>query len=112
MNEFPSAIKCFNEDLEACLVHLKYPLGQRKFIRTTNLLERAFEEEKRRTKVFPQHENEKSLTGLVFTVLYNASRNWRRIPMKEAELKLLRNIRKLMSPKDDDDDFVSIKSVA
>lgn len=29
---YPSAIKSFNEDLEACLVHLKYPLDHRKFI--------------------------------------------------------------------------------
>jgi transposase-like protein len=112
INEYPSAVKCFNEDFEACIVNLKYPSGHRKFIRTTNLLERAFEEEKRRTKVFPQHANEKSLTGLVFTVLWNASLNWRRIAMREDELKLLKNIRKLMCPNDTNVDFISYKSVA
>jgi putative transposase len=39
---YPSAIQCFNEDLPSC----KYPLGHRRYIRTTNLLERSFEEQK------------------------------------------------------------------
>jgi len=112
IDEYPSAVKCFNDDIEACLVHLKYPLGHRQFIRTTNLLERAFEEEKRRTKVFPQHSNEKALLGLVFSVLHNASLNWRKIAMKDSELKLLKNIRKLICPNDHNEDFISYKLVA
>ncbi len=112
IDEYPSAVKCFNDDLEACLVYLKYPLGHRQFIRTTNLLERAFEEEKRRTKVFPQHSNEKALLGLVFSVLHNASLNWRRIAMKDSELKLLKIIRKLICPNYHNDDFISYKLVA
>jgi transposase-like protein len=55
---YPAAIQCFNEDLEACLAHLRYPEGHRRYIRTTNLLERTFEEQKRRTKVLPQHQHE------------------------------------------------------
>ncbi len=66
INQYPSMIKSFNEDMEACLTHLKFPAEHRHFIRTTNLIERAFEEEKRRTKVFPQHQSEKALTGLVY----------------------------------------------
>jgi transposase-like protein len=33
-----------------CIAHLKFPLGHRLAIRTTNLLERLFGEERRRTK--------------------------------------------------------------
>jgi transposase-like protein len=112
IDNYPSAVKCFSEDLEACLVNLKYPLGHRKFIRTTNLLERAFEEEKRRTKVFPQHANEKALTGLIFSVLYRASQNWKRIGMRDDELKILKNIRKLMTNEDSNGDYISYKLVA
>jgi transposase-like protein len=112
IDEYPSAVKCFNEDFDACIVHLKYPSGHRKFIRTTNLLERAFEEEKRRTKVFPQHANEKALTGLVFSILWQASQNWRRIAMRDEELKLLKNIRKLMSPEDISSDYISYELAA
>ena len=42
---------CFRDDFEACIAHLRFPLSHRKVIRTTNLLERLFGEERRRTKV-------------------------------------------------------------
>lgn len=45
--DYPSMIKCFVEDLEASLVHLKLPAAHRKNVRTTNLCERSFEEERR-----------------------------------------------------------------
>jgi hypothetical protein len=43
---------CLDDDFEACIAHLKFPLGRRRAIRTTNLLE-LFAEERRRTKVIP-----------------------------------------------------------
>ena len=45
--EFPSACACLNEDLEALLAHLKVPWRHRRFVRTTNLIERSFVEERR-----------------------------------------------------------------
>lgn len=104
---YPSMVKCFQDDLECCLTHLKFPEEHRRFIRTTNVLERAFEEEKRRTKVMPQHANEKSLTSLVFAVLWRASKKWVRIPMDEYDLALLRNIRNLICPEDLDIKYIS-----
>jgi putative transposase len=95
---YPSAMQCFNDDLESCIAHLKYPSGHRRYIRTTNLLERAFEEQKRRTKVFPQHQHERSALGLVFAVLKRASDSWSRVSMNELEFVQLRNIRSLMCP--------------
>jgi transposase-like protein len=109
---YPSMVKCFSEDLDSCLTHLKFPAEQRQFIRTTNMLERAFVEEKRRTKVFPQHASEKSLTGLVFSVLWRASKKWHRIQMTESDLIILRNIRKLICPKDDNSEFISYELAA
>lgn len=61
--EFSAAVQCFSEDLDACLVHLKFPAGHHRFVRTTNLLERAFEEEKRRTKILPRHAHERGMMG-------------------------------------------------
>ena len=49
----PAAMRSFSDDLEACLVYLRCLLIHHKSIRTTNLLERAFEEGRRRTKVIP-----------------------------------------------------------
>lgn len=111
-DQYPSMIKCFNEDIESCLTHFKFPAEQRHFIRTTNMLERAFEEEKRRTKVFPQHENEKALTGLVFAVLWRSSKKWMRIPMGDSDLIILKNIRKLICPNDSDSKLISYELAA
>ena len=33
---------CFEEDFEACVAHLVFPVTHRKAIRSTNLLERLF----------------------------------------------------------------------
>ena len=41
---YPAAIRCFLDDLDSCLTHLRYPLAHRRYIRSTNLLERAFVE--------------------------------------------------------------------
>ena len=44
----------FQDDFEACIAHLRMPVRHRKAIRTTNLLERLFGEERRRLKVIPR----------------------------------------------------------
>ncbi len=51
--ELPSAARCFLDDFQACTAYLKLPVAHRRAIRTTNLLERLFGEECRRTKVIP-----------------------------------------------------------
>jgi len=109
---YPAAIQCFNEDLEACLVHLKYPEGHRRYIRTTNLLERTFEEEKRRTKVLPQHQNERGAVGLVFAVLWRVSHKWNHVSMTKLELAQLKNIRALICPENQSTSFISYQLAA
>lgn len=109
---YPAAVKCFTEDLEACLTHLKYPLGHRKFIRTTNLIERAFAEEKRRTKVIPAHVNEKGAIKLVYAVLLRASQRWVRVTMSPLELAQLRSLRQTIHPHDQIEDMISYRRAA
>ena len=48
---FPPAVKCFLDNFEACIAHLGFPIAHRRVIRTTNLLERLFGEERRRMKI-------------------------------------------------------------
>ena len=91
---YPSLICCFSDDLEAILGHLKLPVRHRKSVRTTNLIERSFEEERRRTKVIPGFFTEQSCLKLVFSVLIRASKRWRRIVMDEMELKQIDTLRK------------------
>lgn len=50
--QYPSAIKSLADDLEASLAHLQAPVAHRKFVRTTNLIERSFEEERRALKLY------------------------------------------------------------
>jgi len=109
---FPAAVKCFTDDLEACLMHLKYPEAHRRFIRSTNLLERAFEEEKRRTKILPQHQHERGALGLVFGVLHRTSKRWHGVKMTDTELAQLRHIRNLMCPKAGESQFISFRTAA
>lgn len=109
---YPSALQCFSDDFDACIKHLKYPSGHRRFIRTTNLLERAFEEQKRRTKVFPQHQLERSCLGLVFAVLKRAADGWVKVSMNELELAQLRNIRNLICNYEQSINYISYQLAA
>lgn len=113
--KYPSMIKCFNDDLGACLVHLKYPYGHRRSIRTTNLIERSFAEQKRRTKVIPNHVNERGAMKLVYGTLIRAAGRWQRVRMDEADLVLLKTLRKTMckdQPVTITDDRISFKQAA
>jgi hypothetical protein len=49
----PSSVACFMDDFEAAIAHLTMPITHRRAIRTTNLLERLFVEERRRLKIIP-----------------------------------------------------------
>jgi putative transposase len=49
-DNLPSAVACLEDDFEACIAYLRFPLGHRRAIRTTNLLEPLFGEERRRTR--------------------------------------------------------------
>jgi transposase-like protein len=52
-NRYPSAMKAFLEDLETCWANLRCPGAHHRYIRTTNVLERAFDEQNRRTTTTP-----------------------------------------------------------
>jgi transposase-like protein len=84
---FPSAMRSLSDDLEASLAHLKVPVRHRKCVRTTNLIERSFVEERRRTKTLPYFMTEKSCLKLVFATLWRASVRWQRIRISELEQK-------------------------
>jgi len=97
----PTMTNCFQADLQACLAHLEFPAGHRRYIRTTNLIERAFVEQKRRTKVIPAHINEKGAMKLVYGSLIRAARDWQRVRMDRLELSQLKHLRKTMIPEED-----------
>ena len=63
------AIACLAEDLDALVVHLRYPTTHRRRWRSTNLLERSLAEVKRRSKVIGRFPGESSCLTLVWAVL-------------------------------------------
>jgi transposase-like protein len=91
--ELPTVVQCFTDDFEACIAHLRFPLRHRKVIRTTNLLERLFLEERRRTKIIPHAFGERPVLKLMYAAVIRAADRWRGIPIGEFEQRQLRAIR-------------------
>jgi putative transposase len=91
--ELPSATSCFLDDFEACIAHLRMPIAHRRAVRTTNLLERLFGEERRRTKVIPHAFGERAVLKLMYAALLRASATWRRVVVSEFELRQLEELR-------------------
>jgi putative transposase len=90
----PSAVACFEDDLEACIAHLRLPVTHRRATRTTNLLERLFVEERRRLKIIPNGFGEKAVLKLMFAALIRAAERWRGLRFSEFELRQLAAVRK------------------
>lgn len=86
---YPAAMRSFSDDLEASLAHLELPLAHRQFVCTTNLIERSFEVERRRTKTLPRFFGERSGLKLAFAVLWRASQRWQRVRISSLERKQL-----------------------
>jgi putative transposase len=93
-SQYPSATACFSDDLAASLAHLRLPEGHRIHCRTTNLVERSFVEERRRTKVIPRFRDERSCLKLVFATLIRAAQRWMRVRMTELQQAQLAQLRR------------------
>lgn len=89
----PEACRCLRDDSAASLNHLLAPIRHRLYVRTTNLIERTFVEERRRTEVIPHLWDEKSLLKLVFGVLMRVSHRWCRPAFSIAEEIMIKNMR-------------------
>jgi putative transposase len=92
--DFPEACRCLLDDGKASLNHLQVPPRHQQYVRTSNLAERAFEEERRRTKVIPQLWDEGGLVKLVFAVLMRVSERWGKKCFSEFEQRQIRTLRR------------------
>lgn len=91
--DLPSAVACLQDDFEACIAYLKFPLAHRRTIRTTNMLERLFGEERRRTKVIPHAFGERALLKLIYASLIRAAQRWNGFCISPFERRQLDAIR-------------------
>jgi putative transposase len=89
-----NALRCFDDDFEACIAHLRLPVTHRRTTRTTNLLERLFVEERRRLKIVPNAFGEKAVLKLMYGALIRAAERWRGLRVTEFELRQLDAVRK------------------
>jgi len=85
---------CFMDDFEACIAHLRFPVTHRRAIRTTNLLERLFFEERRRLKIIPNAFGERAVLELMFGALIRAAERWKSIKATEFERRQLSAVKK------------------
>lgn len=91
--EFPEACRCLQDDAEASLNHLHILPRHRQYVRTTNLVERSFLEERRRTKTIPHLWDERSLLKLVFATLVRLSDRWSRRQFSQLEQEMIIDLR-------------------
>jgi transposase-like protein len=92
--QYDSAVACFMDDFEACIAHLRFPVTHRRAIRTTNLLERLFVEERRRLKIIPNAFGERAVLKLMFGALIRAAERWKSIKVTEFERRQLSAVKK------------------
>jgi putative transposase len=91
--QYPAAVACFTEDLDPLLAIHRVPVRHRIRVRTTNLAERSFTEERRRTKVIPRLMDEQAAMKLVYATMIRAADRWCRVSISNLErhqLTLLR----------------------
>ena len=80
LQTYPTAVACLKRDLDACLTFYAFPKAHWKTIRTTNVIERLFNEVKRRShKMAAAFRNEDSCLLLFYAVV--RSLKFRRITM-------------------------------
>lgn len=70
-------------DLEELLIFYDLPKAHWKKVRTTNVIERAFREVRRRTRPMSSFTNTASCERIVFVVISHLNRSWERKTLKE-----------------------------
>ena len=84
--EFPTACETFARHLEECLTFYRFPERHWKHIRTSNVIERAFKEVKRRTRVVGRFPNETSALVMVFSLLEEEKVKWQKVGMRAEDI--------------------------
>ena len=73
------AVKCMKKDLFCCLYYYDFDKSIWKSIRTTNILERAFREVRRRTRPMNLFPNGDSCVRIMYAITRMLNNNWERI---------------------------------
>lgn len=87
--EFPTATGVLGQHLRECLTFYRFPERHWKSIRTSNVLERALREIRRRTNVIGRFPTETSALMVVFGVLEEERLKWRAIGMTPDNVRVI-----------------------
>ena len=79
----PRAVACVQRDLEQLLSFFAVPAAHWKKVRTTNVIERAFREVRRRTRPMSSFSNLESCDRIVYGVISHLNSSWERKPLPE-----------------------------
>lgn len=81
---YPKAVTCLRKDLEELLNFLDMPLDHRVKVRTTNVIERAFREVRRRIRPMSCFTNAASVDRIIYGVISHLNKRWREKPLLES----------------------------
>jgi transposase-like protein len=95
--EFPVACGVLSQHLEECLTFYRFPQLHWRTIRSTNALERAFKEVRRRTDVIGRFPGETAALAVVFGVLEEERLKWKGVRMKVDDLDWLEQAAQALS---------------
>ena len=79
----PNAVDSLERDFEDMLPFFDCPKLMWKKLRTTNVIERAFREVRRRTRTISCFQNRESVERIIFAIFYRQNNAWREKPLKE-----------------------------
>lgn len=93
-----SFVDKLQKNLEAALTYYKFPEAHWKHIRTSNSIERLFEEVKRRTKIIPSFNNESACLMVCHAVIVELTKkkHWNKLVIESKEVELIDSIRKYL----------------
>ena len=94
--ELPSAAETLAKHLEECLTFYRFPERHWKHIRTSNVIERAFKEVKRRTRVIGRFPNETSALVMVFSILNEERLEWQKVRMRAEDISWIEEVSKAL----------------
>lgn len=75
--EAPKAVACLEGDLDELLRFLDCPEAHRRKVRTTNAIERAFREVRRRTRPMSCFTNDASCERIIYAVVSHLNKSWK-----------------------------------
>jgi transposase-like protein len=81
--EAPKAVACLEQDLDSLLAFLACPEAHHKAVRTTNAIERAFREVRRRTRPMTCFTNDASCERIIYAVVRHLNGKWEGRPLQQ-----------------------------